>query len=86
MESLNHAIEDARARYVSANPLSMAADKSAEQYLPGGNTRTVFAGIKSAYDPAELLQSAEGRIGPQGPVGAGPLPALQCAVQLSLYL
>jgi len=42
MESLNQAIEDARARYVSANPLSLAADKSAEEYLPGGNTRSVL--------------------------------------------
>jgi len=42
MESLHQAIEDARARYVSANPLSQAADKSAEEYLPGGNTRSVL--------------------------------------------
>lgn len=42
MKSLNHALEDARARYASANPLSMAADKGAERYLPGGNTRTVL--------------------------------------------
>ncbi len=42
MESLNLAIEDARARYVSANPLSMAADKNAESCMPGGNTRSVL--------------------------------------------
>jgi len=42
MESLKLAIEDARARYISINPLSMAADKSAEEYLPGGNTRSVL--------------------------------------------
>ena len=39
MELLNQAIEDARARYISANPLSLAADKQAERYMPGGNTR-----------------------------------------------
>jgi glutamate-1-semialdehyde 2,1-aminomutase len=49
MESLNHAIEDARARYVSSNPLSMAADKGAERYMPGGNTRSVLH-----YDPFPL--------------------------------
>jgi glutamate-1-semialdehyde 2,1-aminomutase len=49
MEPLNHAIEDARARYVAANPRSMAADKNAEQYLPGGNTRTVLH-----YEPFPL--------------------------------
>jgi glutamate-1-semialdehyde 2,1-aminomutase len=49
MESLNHAIEDARARYLAANPRSMAADKNAEQSLPGGNTRTVLH-----YEPFPL--------------------------------
>ena len=49
MESLKLAIEDARARYVSANPLSMAADKNAEGYLPGGNTRSVLH-----YEPFPL--------------------------------
>jgi len=53
MESLKHAIEDARARYASANPQSMAADKSAERYLPGGNTRTVLH-----YDPFPLTMVA----------------------------
>ena len=42
MEQLNHAIEDARSRYASANPLSQAADAGAARYLPGGNTRTVL--------------------------------------------
>ena len=42
MKALNHAIEDARSRYVSANPLSQAADEKAERYLPGGNTRSVL--------------------------------------------
>ena len=49
MESLKLAIEDARARYVSANPLSMAADKGAEGNLPGGNTRSVLH-----YEPFPL--------------------------------
>ena len=53
MESLKHAIEDARTRYALANPLSMAADKSAEQYLPGGNTRTVLH-----FDPFPLTMVA----------------------------
>ncbi len=42
MDALNHAIEDARSRYTSANPLSQAADENAARYLPGGNTRTVL--------------------------------------------
>jgi glutamate-1-semialdehyde 2,1-aminomutase len=42
MESLNQAIEDARARYEADNPLSMKADRDAEAFLPGGNTRTVL--------------------------------------------
>ncbi len=42
MESLQHAIADARSRYVAANPLSHAADDKAERYLPGGNTRSVL--------------------------------------------
>lgn len=54
MEALNRAIEDARARYIAANPKSMAADKAAEQYLPGGNTRTVLH-----FDPFPLTM-AEG--------------------------
>ena len=49
MEELNHAIEDARSRYASANPLSQAADESAARYLPGGNTRTVLH-----YEPFPL--------------------------------
>ncbi len=46
MDSLKYAIEDARARYASANPRSMVADRHAEQFMPGGNTRTVLH-----YDP-----------------------------------
>ncbi len=42
MESLQHAIDDARSRYVAANPLSQAADERAERHLPGGNTRSVL--------------------------------------------
>ena len=53
MESLNHAIESARSRYASANPLSQAADKQAQRYLPGGNTRTVLY-----YDPFPLTMVA----------------------------
>jgi len=49
MESLNLAIENARSRYASLNPLSQAADKDAEQYFPGGNTRTVLH-----YEPFPL--------------------------------
>ena len=60
MESLHQAIEDARARYVSANPLSLAADKSAEEHLPGGNTRSVlhfepFPLTMTEGDGAELV-------------------------------
>jgi len=53
MEALFRAIEDARARYVSANPLSQAADREAERSLPGGNTRSVLH-----YDPFPLTLSA----------------------------
>ncbi len=53
MESLNHAIEDARSRYASANPLSKAADERAARYLPGGNTRTVLH-----YEPFPLTMVA----------------------------
>ena len=42
MKALQHAIGDARSRYVAANPLSHAADEKAERYLPGGNTRSVL--------------------------------------------
>lgn len=56
MELLKQAIADARERYVAANPLSMAADKSAEQFMPGGNTRSVLH-----YDPFPLtMASGEG--------------------------
>ena len=53
MESLKQAIEDARARYLSANPLSLAADKEAERCLPGGNTRSVLY-----YEPFPLTMVA----------------------------
>jgi len=53
MESLNQAIKDARARYEAANPLSMAADKRAERYMPGGNTRSVLH-----YEPFPLTMVA----------------------------
>ncbi|MCP4332201.1 MAG: aspartate aminotransferase family protein, partial [Gammaproteobacteria bacterium] len=53
MESLKSAIEDARSRYGSANPLSQAADEDAARYLPGGNTRTVLH-----YEPFPLTMVA----------------------------
>jgi glutamate-1-semialdehyde 2,1-aminomutase len=53
MESLHSAIDDARSRYVSANPLSQTADEKAAQYLPGGNTRTVLH-----YEPFPLTMVA----------------------------
>jgi glutamate-1-semialdehyde 2,1-aminomutase len=53
MDALKRAIEDLRARYVAANPLSMAADRGAEKYLPGGNTRTVLH-----FDPFPLTMVA----------------------------
>jgi len=49
MESLNQAIDDVRSRYASLNPQSEAADKRAEKYFPGGNTRTVLH-----FDPFPL--------------------------------
>ncbi len=52
-DSITSALEDARLRYCAANPLSMAADKDAEKYLPGGNTRTVLH-----YDPFPLTMTA----------------------------
>ncbi|MCP4486028.1 MAG: aminotransferase class III-fold pyridoxal phosphate-dependent enzyme [Gammaproteobacteria bacterium] len=52
-DSIASALEDARQRYCAANPLSMAADKAAEKYLPGGNTRTVLH-----YDPFPLTMVA----------------------------
>ena len=48
-ESVHAAIEDARSRYVAANPLSHAADEDAARHLPGGNTRTVLH-----FDPFPL--------------------------------
>jgi len=52
MDLLSQALEDARARYVSANPRSMAADKEAQRYLPGGNTRNVLH-----YEPFPLTMA-----------------------------
>ena len=49
MEALKQAIQDARARYKKANPLSMAADKFAAKHMPGGNTRSVLH-----FDPYPL--------------------------------
>jgi glutamate-1-semialdehyde 2,1-aminomutase len=42
MDALKSAIDDARSRYRSANPLSKAADEDAARCLPGGNTRSVL--------------------------------------------
>ncbi|MBT8091670.1 MAG: aminotransferase class III-fold pyridoxal phosphate-dependent enzyme, partial [Gammaproteobacteria bacterium] len=53
MNKLNDAIEDARARYASANPLSQAANAKAARYLPGGNTRSVLH-----YQPFPLTMVA----------------------------
>ena len=53
MDALKHAIENVRARYAAANPLSMEADRDAQQYLPGGNTRTVLH-----FDPFPLTMVA----------------------------
>lgn len=49
MHALNQALNDARARYKKANPLSMAADKHAGKHMPGGNTRSVLH-----FDPYPL--------------------------------
>lgn len=49
MKALQDAIEKARAQYTSANPLSLDANKQAERYLPGGNTRSVLY-----FDPFPL--------------------------------
>jgi len=49
MEALNQVLRELRARYVELNPNSHAADRAAENHLPGGNTRTVLH-----YDPFPL--------------------------------
>lgn len=41
-ETVKAAIDDARLRYVAANPRSHAADEDAARHLPGGNTRTIL--------------------------------------------
>jgi glutamate-1-semialdehyde 2,1-aminomutase len=53
METLEQALEAARARYAAANPESMAADKAAQRHMPGGNTRSVLH-----YDPFPLTMVA----------------------------
>ena len=56
MNPLRQAIDDARERYVAANPLSQQADHAAEGPLPGGNTRSVLH-----FDPFPLtMVSGEG--------------------------
>ncbi|MGI9429813.1 MAG: aspartate aminotransferase family protein, partial [Bythopirellula sp.] len=52
MERLHRTLEDARQRYVAANPQSMSADQQARRYLPGGNTRNVLH-----YDPFPLTMT-----------------------------
>ena len=52
MKILDQAIESARTRYESANPLSRDAARRAERYLPGGNTRSVLH-----YDPFPLTMA-----------------------------
>ena len=49
MKSLESAIADARSRYASLNPLSAAADKEAERYLPDVITELeeVFVNLRS---------------------------------------
>lgn len=42
MQALQKALDDARQRYAVANPKSREADRQAEQYMPGGNTRNVL--------------------------------------------
>ncbi len=42
MQALQQALTDARQRYAAKNPKSFEADKLAEQYMPGGNTRNVL--------------------------------------------
>jgi glutamate-1-semialdehyde 2,1-aminomutase len=49
MESLSKAIDEARARYARVNPNSREADRHADRYLPGGNTRSVLH-----FDPFPL--------------------------------
>ena len=53
METLDHALESARSRYLASNPRSMAADEAAQRYMPGGNTRTVLH-----YEPFPLTMVA----------------------------
>lgn len=52
MEALNQTIANLRSRYAAQNPLSQAADQRAEQYFPGGNTRSVLH-----FDPFPLTMT-----------------------------
>jgi glutamate-1-semialdehyde 2,1-aminomutase len=53
MSTIQNALDDARARYGAANPLSMAAHETAKRHLPGGNTRSVLH-----YEPFPLTMVA----------------------------
>ncbi len=53
MKTLNQAIAAARERYVQTNPMSESADRKAERYLPGGNTRSVLH-----FDPFPLTMAS----------------------------
>lgn len=49
LTSLQAAVDNAKARYVNANPTSEARHRAATQVMPGGNTRTVLH-----FDPFPL--------------------------------
>lgn len=54
--SLEEAVADAEARYVAANPKSLARFENARRWMPGGNTRTVLH-----YDPFPVtIERGEG--------------------------
>ncbi len=53
MQALQQALTDARQRYADANPRSRDADKQADRYMPGGNTRNVLF-----YEPFPLTMAA----------------------------
>jgi glutamate-1-semialdehyde 2,1-aminomutase len=60
MHALLQTLDDARQRYAAANPNSQEADKQAERYMPGGNTRNVlyhepFPLTMTAGEGAELV-------------------------------
>ncbi|MEZ6190698.1 MAG: aminotransferase class III-fold pyridoxal phosphate-dependent enzyme [Phycisphaerales bacterium] len=52
MQALQQALADARQRYAETNPRSRDADKQAERYMPGGNTRNVLY-----YEPFPLTMT-----------------------------